>query len=557
MTCRRCRRQVGRAAAFCGGCGLPQHGSADPFDLVLADGSRVEVATPLTVGRGAECDVRVDDPSVSRTHLRLDPRADGLHLLDAGSSYGTLLDGRPLTGDVRAPDHARLEVGDVTLRLERRRPEHEAGRTMIVPVGASVALGAVGATLQRSEPGAGGRRPRLRSGWALKRLDATGEERRWVLRDLRQDAFVRLDDDAAALVPLLDGQHELAELVAVAQERSGARGATRLAWLLTDLARRGLLEGHDAAGEQEGKRSLFRRILGPRRVTWKGLDPVVQRLYRSVGWPAFTGPGRLVLAALALAGLGSFVALVVGRYGTPFIVADRVGLGAAVFIVGRVLLALAHELAHGLALASHGRSLRVAGLVFYGAVPFAYVDTSEGWFEGRRARIEIGLAGPASDAVLGGVLAIACLVSPAGNVRDILFQLALGGYIALLLNLNPVLDRDGYQVLSDVLHEPGLRAKARTQLARRVSGEEVPSRGGLLVFGALGAGWTIALAAGLAGVTALAWDAVTARVPGWVVLTMLGTVGVLSVLPALLTLGPPLLTRARRPPALEGNRVVR
>ena len=50
------------------------------------------------------------------------------------------------------------------------------------------------------------------------------------------------------------------------------------------------------------------------------------------------------------------------------------------------------------------------------------------------------------------------------------FQLAFGAYLGAFFNLNPFLDRDGYKILVDVLHEPGLRQRARQQFAQRLSG---------------------------------------------------------------------------------------
>ena len=102
--------------------------------------------------------------------------------------------------------------------------------------------------------------------------------------------------------------------------------------------------------------------------------------------------------------------------------------------------------------------------------PYAFVDTSEAWFEPRRRRIAISAAGPASDFTLGAVFSLCCLLLAPGTVRDICFQLAFAAYIGACFNLNPFLDRDGYHILVDVLREPGLRRRAREQFARRLAG---------------------------------------------------------------------------------------
>ena len=52
-----------------------------------------------------------------------------------------------------------------------------------------------------------------------------------------------------------------------------------------------------------------------------------------------------------------FAYLVAGRYGTPFVVASKIGLGGLVFLVGRFAVVAMHELAHGLTMASYGRRI--------------------------------------------------------------------------------------------------------------------------------------------------------------------------------------------------------
>ena len=65
--------------------------------------------------------------------------------------------------------------------------------------------------------------------------------------------------------------------------------------------------------------------------------------------------------ARAWSGSASFVDLIVGRYGTPFVVANKLGLGGLVFLLGRFAVVAMHEMAHGLAMASFGRRVDARG----------------------------------------------------------------------------------------------------------------------------------------------------------------------------------------------------
>ena len=173
---------------------------------------------------------------------------------------------------------------------------------------------------------------------------------------------------------------------------------------------------------------------------------------------------------LIVAGLSAFAYLIVGRYGTPFVVSQRIGLGALVFLLGRFAIVAVHETAHGLAMASFGRRIERAGVKLVVIFPYAFVDTSEAWFEPRKRRIAISAAGPVSDFALGAIFSICC-VFVEGTVRDVCFQLAFAGYVGAFFNLNPFIDRDGYHMLVDYLREPGLRRRAKDQFSRRLTGE--------------------------------------------------------------------------------------
>ena len=94
------------------------------------------------------------------------------------------------------------------------------GETIVVPVDATL-MGLRAAP--NPAVGLDGRlRPRVRSGWALKRLAADEGDERFVLRDLEGGSFVRMDADDAALFELLDGNRTVAELL----ERGRAAGRT-------------------------------------------------------------------------------------------------------------------------------------------------------------------------------------------------------------------------------------------------------------------------------------------------------------------------------------------
>jgi pSer/pThr/pTyr-binding forkhead associated (FHA) protein len=84
-------------------------------------GGAVGVALPaertVVVGRGGECDVRLDDPTVPRRHVALRALDDAWVAIDLGSMNGTWLLGRRI-GRARVQLGDELALGDCAVALE-------------------------------------------------------------------------------------------------------------------------------------------------------------------------------------------------------------------------------------------------------------------------------------------------------------------------------------------------------------------------------------------------------------------------------------------------------
>jgi putative peptide zinc metalloprotease protein len=467
-------------------------------------------------------------------HARISPgNGEGPRVEDAGSSHGTFVDGVRVTGPMPLRDGARLRLGDSELAVERRREAAEAARTIVVPAEERAGTHVAG-------------RPRVRPGYALKRLEAAEGSKRWVLKDLESATYLRLSDNDAQLFELLDGSRTLGDLVGESEQRFGGAGPARLARLLTELGERGLLEGVARSELAEAPAPWWKRAVRPREKLVGGAGAWFDGLYRRGAWVLFTRPALVALAVLAAAGVAAFASLVAGRYGTPFVVASKVGLGGLVFLGGRFVVVAVHELAHGLAMASYGRRVERAGIKVVLVFPYAFVDTSEAWFEPRRRRIAISAAGPVSDAAIGALFSLACLLLEPGTVRDICFQLAFAAYVGACFNLNPFLDRDGYHMLVDVLREPGLRRRAREQFERRLSGEPHGTDSPVLArYSLYGAVWSVLAAGFVIAMTLRYRDELEALVASWIVWTVMASVWVAVFVPVLVVIGRPLVTRLR------------
>jgi len=112
-------------------------------DLLLRLGTRTWRFAPgdvVLVGRGEDCDVLVEDPRISRRHLRIS-YLDGWVLRDVGSTCGSWLDGRKVIRRRVSGDEA-VRLGDPVdgdvLELRLDPPAVAAGATGRVTIGRAV-----------------------------------------------------------------------------------------------------------------------------------------------------------------------------------------------------------------------------------------------------------------------------------------------------------------------------------------------------------------------------------------------------------------------------------
>jgi len=137
-----------------------------------------------------------------------------------------------------------------------------------------------------------------------------------------------------------------------------------------------------------------------------------------------------------------------------------------------------HELAHAAVCDYYGGKPREIGTGLFYLAPFFYCDTTDSWRLPRRARLMISVAGPLSTIVIASLLVVWSYFVPAGYGRDVLQIGAFLSYYGSLLNFSPVIETDGYYILSDLLNIPNLRDESFGYLKRlflRGLGRHIPA----------------------------------------------------------------------------------
>ena len=75
---------------------------------------RVPLDRSLVIGRAPASELRLEDPSVSRTHAEIELENAAVHIQDAGSRYGTFVDGQRIS-QVEIADGTVIMVGSTQL----------------------------------------------------------------------------------------------------------------------------------------------------------------------------------------------------------------------------------------------------------------------------------------------------------------------------------------------------------------------------------------------------------------------------------------------------------
>lgn len=320
----------------------------------------------------------------------------------------------------------------------------------------------------------------------------------------RELIHYRLEPYEVDLLPLMDGEHTVKQILVERFRGSGDMELSGLADLVQQLRTGGFLaapyvdvedavrRGLDPVSTARRKARQFARSLS---VDWRGAHRMVAFLYRhGVRW--FFMPW--VAIAMGLAALVGFLAfLAVPDTGRFDLSGSDAAVASLVLLAMNYLLTFVHELAHASALVHYGRRVKSAGFMIYFGSPAFFIESSDGLMLDRGQRIVQSAAGPYAELVIAGAASIVAWAFPNAGIAPILYKFALLNYFVIFLNLVPLLELDGYWILADLIQVPDLRPRSlqfiRYDLWRKLGGRErfTKQEVGLALYGTLGVVFTI------------------------------------------------------------------
>lgn len=326
------------------------------------------------------------------------------------------------------------------------------------------------------------RHPRRVAVYEVAHLGVGSDQECYVLKNPTAHTYVRCTPQDFFLWERMDGRHTVRDMAVAYFAEFGAFPFERLVGLITQLGEAGFLEEKpvhtfDALGQRFKGRSLAQRLnrwagaLLHHEFHLRNADGLIDVLYRRAGWIFFTKVAWALYVPLTLVGLICFFGMLRAGAYPRLQPGESYEPGVLLLVLVSFLAIPLHECAHGLACKHYGREVVGAGAMLYYGSPVFFVDTSDMWLAPKGARIAVSWAGPFSTILIASICSTAAALYYASPVSPSLFKVAFICYLSGLMNLNPLLEWDGYFMLMDFLEIPQLRRKALNFVSR-----ELPKR---------------------------------------------------------------------------------
>ena len=394
---------------------------------------------------GAECFlVRAGELEVIHTSGDTERR---LATLRTGMLFGeaALLTGAPRNATVRVTADAELLVLRRADVLTAMSSEHELAEHLV-------------ALMQARS------RPRRREGVELHERTTADGTTILTLKDPARGKYFRLSREGAFVWNDLDGSHTLRDITMDLFLAYNVLAPDVVMDVIRHLAREDFieLERLDATAVQ---RSRHQQIVEATfhvmewTYSFNGCDKFFTWLHRYLGRYAFTRAGIVATLILAAGGFAAFLAMSSRSAGTLLHAATVARVGAS--LIPLIIVAIIfHELGHGVAAKAAGARVDRVGLGWFWFRLMLFVDTSDAWLANREQRMLVDAGGVLVNLVLAGAAGYVALLAPNLTVAAVAWMFALWSYVAVLRNLNPLLEYDGYYLLMDALERPNLRGKS-------------------------------------------------------------------------------------------------
>jgi len=325
-------------------------------------------------------------------------------------------------------------------------------------------------------------RPQLMPGYEQVGFTDRRGQQYFVLRSAGGRGYVKLGPKDLFLFSRLDGQRTVQQILTEYFKEFGTLAFSRLGSLVQELLYAGFLTQRPVRFYQtlrarlRPRRPLLRildfvRSLPHRQWPIPEFDQRVTRLYQSGFHRLFNTPFLVFLIISSLLGAAAFLDSINKRNFSLLSSGGSVLLGLAVLILLNYIAIICHEISHALACKHYGRTVNGGGTTLYMGLPAFYVDITDAWMLPKKKRMVVTAVGGLAQFFLAGLAAGLAWFLPPNPLSPFLYKFSVLSYLSVFLNLNPLLELDGYYLLIDWLDTPGLKDRAREFLRKSLIGK--------------------------------------------------------------------------------------
>ena len=310
-------------------------------------------------------------------------------------------------------------------------------------------------------------RPKLADDIEIKRFSLRWGNDYVMVANPRAMLYYRLEPWEADMLPLMDGTRTAGEIAVARLEEEGDLDASSATELIQILEVGGFLEPIPV-GFQEGlARALdpltaaqrkIRTFMKTLSIEWTGADRFVRWWYRRILHPFYLPVGTAIGAVVAVAGIITF--LEIERSGRYALGSRSAPVESLILLGLGFVLTFFHELGHASTIIHFGRRVKSAGFMIYFGSPSFFVEASDSLMLERRQRMTESFAGPFAELILAGASTLVLALFPDAAFAALLYKFALINYFVIFLNLIPLLELDGYWILTDLIQVPNLRPRS-------------------------------------------------------------------------------------------------
>ena len=304
-----------------------------------------------------------------------------------------------------------------------------------------------------------------------------GSGRHFMLRNSVKHTYARLSPEEFWIWQKMDGEQTVQGIVMAyfMEFKAFAFAAViglverlRESHMLSEAPRHLYADVSRALREQTFSHKLtwLARFIFTKEWSIKGLDSHLERIHRYGGWILFTWPLQIFFLLVSV--FGGILFLQIVKEPQYRLFGESAGEGLIQLGLLAYIPIVIHEFGHAITAKHVGCEVYKGGAMLYYGLPAAFVDTTDVWMHGKKARLAVTWAGPYTGFILGGLSALLVYFwkdLPIATAT-ILLQAGMIGMFTSAMNVLPLLKLDGYYLLADALEIPRLRERSMEFLAK-------------------------------------------------------------------------------------------